>query len=164
MAESEYLEQEEMSQISNDEEFRRALQGLDATQQRMLAAKFVEHVLALCSDERISRAVKVAADKNASQDELAAALKSARAATMDSHTRCGSEGNWTDQAGYFVARAAVAAITPQSQSASANPAWQAAMSSRMAQTSILIDDASSTGLTHSENEWQYDVLSKYLQS
>jgi len=152
-----------MSQITSDEEFRKALHNLDATQQRVIAAKFVEHVLPLCSDERISRAVKVAADKNASKDELSAVLKSAKAATMDSHTRCGSEGDWTEQAGYFVARAAVAAVTPQAQSKT-NPAWSAAMSSRMAQTSILIDDESSAGKTHSENEWQYDVLSKYLKS
>jgi hypothetical protein len=152
-----------MSQITSDEEFRKALHNLDATQQRLVAAKFVEHVLSLSNDERISRAVKVAADKNASKDELSAALKSAKAATMDSHTRCGSEGDWTEQAGYFAARAAVAALTPLAQSKT-NPAWSAAMSSRMAQTSILIDDESSAGKTHSENEWQYDVLSNYLKS
>jgi len=152
-----------MSQITSDEEFRKALHNLDATQQRVIAARFVEHVLPLSTDERISRVVKVAADKNASQDELAAALKSARAATIDCHTRCGSEGDWTEQAGYFVARAAVAAVTPQAQSKT-NPAWQAAMSCRMAQTSILIDDESSAGKTHSENEWQYEVLSKYIKS
>jgi hypothetical protein len=158
------LEQDEMSQISNDEEFRQALHGLDATQQRLVAAMFVEHVLPLSSDERLSRVVKTALDKNASQDELASALKSARATTMDLHTRCGSEGNWTDQAGYFVGRAAIAAVTPQAQSKPGNPAWAAAMSSRMAQTSILIDDESSEISTHSENEWQYDTLSKFLNS
>ena len=152
-----------MSQIISDEEFRQALHNLDATQQRLVAAQFVEHVLPLSNEVRISRAVKVAADKNASQDELSAALKSAKAATMDSHTRCGSEGNWTEQAGYFVARAAVASLTPAVQSKS-NPAWQAAMSSRMARTSLLIDDESSEISTHSENEWQYDVLSKFLNS
>ncbi|OOZ40007.1 hypothetical protein [Solemya elarraichensis gill symbiont] len=152
-----------MSQITSDEEFRKALHNLDATQQRVIAAKFVEHVLPLSSDERISRVAKVAADEGASQDELAAALKSAKAAAIESHTRCGSEGDWIEQAGYFVARAAVAAVTPQAQSTK-NPAWSAAMSSRMARTSILIDDESSAGKTHSENEWQYDTLSEYLQS
>jgi hypothetical protein len=157
------LEQDEMSQITSDEEFRKALHDLDAIQQRVIAAKCVEHVLPLCSDERINRVVKVAVDENASQDELAAALKSAKAAAIESHTRCGSEGDWSEQAGYFVARAAVAAVTPQAQS-KANPAWSAAMNSRMAQTSIIINDESSEGKTHSENEWQYDMLSKYLNS
>jgi hypothetical protein len=153
-----------MSQISNDEEFRKTLHGLDAIQQRVVAALFVEHVLPLSNDERLARVVKVATDSNDSQDELASALKSAKAATQDSHTRCGSEGNWTDQAGYFVARAAVAAVTPQAQTKSGSPAWQAAMSSRMAQTSILIDDVSQEVSTHSENEWQYEILSNFLKS
>lgn len=152
-----------MSQITNDEEFRKALHGLDATQQRIVAAMFVEHVLQLSNDERLSRVVKTAKDKNASQDELSAALKSARAATMDLHARCGAEGNWTEQAGYFVARAAIAAVTPLAQSQSGNPAWQAAMSCRMAQTSIQIDDETSEVATHSENEWQYEILSNYLK-
>jgi len=153
-----------MSQITNDEQFKHALQGLDASQQRVIAAKFVEHVLSLSTDDRINSVVKVATNNSASDDEITNALKSAKAATMDSHTRCGSEGNWTEQAGYFVARAAVAAVTPQAQSKSGNPAWQAAMSSRMAQTSILIDDESNEAPTHSENEWQYSILSDYLNS
>jgi len=153
-----------MSQITNDEEFRDALHSLDATQQRIVAGMFVEHVLPLSNDERLGRVVKTAMDKGASQDELSSALKSARATTMDLHTRCGSEGNWTDQASYFVGRAAIAAVTPQAQSKSGNPAWAAAMSCRMAQTSILIDDETSEISTHSENEWQYDVLTKFLNS
>ena len=110
---------------------------------------------------RLSHVVKLAADSNASEYELSNALKSAKAVTMESHTRCGSEGNWADQAGYFVARAAVAAVTPQAQSKAGGPAWQAAMSCRMAQTSMLIDsdDETLTG-----NEWQYEILSNYLDS
>jgi len=153
-----------MSHISNDTEFRQALQGLDAVQQRIAAAMFVEHVLSLTEDHRLNQAVSIAADSNASADEIASALKSAKAATFDSHTRCGAECNWTEQAGYFVARATVAALTPQAQSKSANPAWQAAMSSRMAQTSLLIDSESNELATHSESEWQYEALSNYLKT
>ena len=153
-----------MSQISSDTEFKQALQNLDATQNRVVAALFVEHVLPLCEDERINRVVKVATDSNASEDEISSALRSAKAATFDSHTRCGSEGNWTEQAGYFVARAAVAAVTPQAQSRTSGPAWQAAMSCRMAQTSFLIDNESDEVATTSENEWQYSILSDYLMS
>lgn len=153
-----------MSQITNDAEFKQALQDLDATQQRTVAALFVEHVLPLSDDERIKRVVKVAADDSASEGEISDALKTARAAIMDSSTRCGAEGNWTDQAGYFVARAAVAAVTPQSQSKSGNPAWQAALSCRMAQTSIEIDGDTGEMPSHSENEWQYDILSNHLNA
>ena len=151
-----------MKQINNDTEFKQALQKLDAAQQRSVAAVFVEHVLSLSDDERIKRAVKVASDSSASEGEIADALKSARAAIMDSSTRCGAEGNWTDQAGYFVARAAVAAVTPPAQTKSGGPAWQAAMSCRMAQTSILIDDDSDEMQSHSESEWQYQALTDFL--
>jgi len=151
-----------MSQITNDAEFKQALQELDYTQQRMLAAMFVEHVLPLSSDERLKRIVKVVSDPNASEDELSQGLESAMIATFESHTRCGSEGNWSEQAGYFVARAAVAAITPAAHSRVGGPAWQAALSSRMAHLSTLIDDESNELSTHTETEWQYQILSDYL--
>ena len=153
-----------MSQISNDTEFKQALQNLDATQNKVVAALFIEHVLALSNDDRIQRAVKVAANSSVSDGEIADALKLAKAAIMDSSTRCGAEGNWTEQAGYFVARAAVAALTPLAQSRSGGPAWQAAMSCRMAQTSLLIDNESDEIAGSSENEWQYSILSGYLRS
>jgi len=153
-----------MMQISNDANFRRALMNMDSDQQRAVAAKFVEHVLLLSSDGRLNRAVKTAANIQSSEDELFSALKSARAATFDSHTRCGSDGNWTDQAGYFVARAAVAAIAPPTKSKAGGAAWQAAMSSRMARTSMLIDDESIELPAQAENEWQYQTLSEYLNT
>lgn len=153
-----------MSQITNDAEFKQALQNLDATQQRVVAGKFVEHVLPLSNDDRIKHVIKIATNSDASQVQVSDAMRSAKAATVDSHTRCGSEGNWTEQAGYFVARAAVAAITPQAQSRASGPAWQAAMSCRMAQTSLLIDNESDEVSANSENEWQYGILSGYLKS
>ena len=153
-----------MSQITNDAEFKQALQGLDPVKQRAAAAIFIEHVLPLSSDKRLNNVIKVASDSDASDDELSDALKSAKAATLDSHTRCGSEGNWTEQAGYFVARAAIAAVTPEAQCKAGGPAWQAAMSCRMAQTSKLIDDESGEASSHAENEWQYQALSDYLNA
>lgn len=153
-----------MNAISNDAEFKQALQNLDATQQRVIAGKFVEHVLPLSGDERLNRVIEVATESGASQDEINDALKSARSVTMDTYTRCGADGNWTEQAGYFVARAAVAAVSPAAQAKSGNPAWQAAMSSRMARTSLLIDSDSAEVPTHAENEWQYDILSSYLNN
>jgi len=151
-----------MSQITNDTEFKQALKDLDASRQRSIAAKFVEHVLPLSTDERVARVVKVAADNEASADELLNALRTAKAATFDSHTRCGAEGNWTEQAGYFVSRAAVAALTPCEQCSSGSPAWQAAMSSRMARTSMQIDAENDS--TSDESEQQYQILSEYLNS
>ena len=73
---------------------------------------------------------------DASEEELAAALKTAHAVTFDSHARCGAEGHWADQAGYFVARAAVAASDATGALRAGGPAWQAAMSARMAHTTM----------------------------
>ena len=150
-----------MTRISNDAEFRKALDGLEPVRQRQVAARFVENVLALCSDERIARVVEVAGNSEAGEDELAEALKTARANTFDCHTRCGSEGDWSEQAGYFVARAATAALTPPGQMPS-GPALQAALSCRMAQTSKSIVTGDDTA--GQEGEQQYRILSEFLDS
>ena len=151
-----------MTTITNDIEFRKALEGLDYSQLREVAGMFVQNVMTLSSDDRIKRVVKVASDAEATADEIASALKSAKAAMIDCHARCGAEGDWRHQAGYFVARAATSALTPEGQCRSGGPAWQAAMSSRMARTSIEIDSGDDT--PSEESEQQYRILSNYLNS
>lgn len=150
-----------MTTISNDSEFRAALERLDTTGQRVVAARFVESVLPLCTDERIARVMAVAADTGAPATALADALRAAKAATIDCHARCGAEGDWEAQAGYFVARAAIAALTPLGQMPGGS-AWQAAMSARMAQTSKSIVSGENAG--GQENEKQYVILSAYLNA
>jgi hypothetical protein len=150
-----------MTDISNDTEFRQVLDGLDPVQQRVVAARFVEDVLDLCSDHRIAAVLQVAGNSEAMDAELADALKTARATTFDCHTRCGSEGDWAEQAGYFVARAATAALTPRAQMPS-GPAWQAALSSRMAQTSMSIVTGDDTA--GQEGNQQYRILSEFMDS
>ena len=150
-----------MTEITNDKEFRAALDRLDAGQQRLVAAAFVKSVLHLCTDERIARVLEVAEDPGASDSALAEALKTAKATTFDCHTRCGSEGDWLEQAGYFVARAAVAALTPLGQMPG-GMAWQAGMSARMAETSKSIVSGENTAGQESEN--QYRLLAGFLNS
>ena len=149
-----------MTAISNENEFRQAIKALDYEQQRALAAKFAEHVLGLCQDKRIANAVRIATDRDASQEELEVAFHEARAAAVDCHTRCGSEADWQKHAGYFVARAAIAAVTPESQLDGASPALQAAMSSRMAQTCESI--AGNDDRAVQETQDQYRILSDFL--
>lgn len=151
-----------MTEIRNDAEFRQKLESLDPARQRILAARFVEKVLPLCDDERVSRVVKVAASPTASADELATALHTARVAIIDSHARCGAECAWRDQAGYFVARAAAAAVSPPEQLAGGGPAWQAAMSSRLAETCRSIDTAEDNA--GQARKQQYLILSEFLTS
>lgn len=163
MAMNEQLGANEMSQISNDAEFKQALNSLNVTQQRILAAKFVEHVLALSNDKRLKQVVHAAMEEDASQHELSMVQKLAMAATVDHHARCGADGNWTEQAGYFVGRAAIAALS-KAPSSTTNPAWIAAMSCRMALTSATIDDEGSAVSTHSEVDWQYQLLPQFINS
>ncbi len=153
-----------MTLINNEADFKRELEALEPARQRQVAAMFVEHVLPLSNDKRLDRVVRTAADLESTREECSAALRSAMAATFDSHAVCGAEGHWSDQAGYFVARAAVAAVTAPENSRVGGPAWQAAMSARMAHTSMLIDDESGQHSAHTECEWQYQALSDYLNA
>ena len=78
---------------------------------------------------------------------------------VESYTRCGADGDWNDQAGYFVARAAAACLSPVEKGKPGGPAWQAAMSSRMARTSAAIVAGNGTV---DETEQQYRMLTDYL--
>ena len=147
-----------MKEITDDTEFRHTLGSLDHARQRLLAARFIQNVLSLADDERLGSLVKTAGNPNAPADELTTALHTAKAVTLDSYTHCGAECDWHDQARYFVARAAVAAVSPEGQMAG-GPAWQAAMSSRMAQTCQSIDAAEDTA--GEEQQRQYRMLSEF---
>jgi hypothetical protein len=152
-----------MVDITNDDEFRRLVTEMDFARQRVLAARFLENVLPLNDDERITRIAQVASKPDASADELATAFHTARAATVEHHNRCGAECDWKAQAGYFVARAALAAVSPAAADQLAGgPAWQTAMSSRMAMTCKSIDlGEDSAG---QEQQEQYRILSEFLDS
>lgn len=145
-----------MSTISNDTEFRQALDALSLEQQRTVASRFVQNVLSLSGDSRLQQvidAVDVGTD-------LATAFKSAKRVSLEAHARCGSEGDWNEQAGYFVARAAQAAVEPQVRTAGKNPAWKAAMQCRMARTCLASDSDEDT---HDlETGAQHQLLTDYL--
>lgn len=147
-----------MKKFSDDPGFKKALDGLSPDQQREVAVRFVEHVLPLGGDPHLERALQSVADQAASKEDLAAALRVARSSVLESHTRCGAEGDWSEQAGYFVARAAVAAIGGAGKTS--NPAWAAAMSCRMARTCDSIE--SDQEPAESESLAQYAILAEYL--
>ena len=148
--------------ISNDTEFRQALKKLDLKQLREIGAGFVGSVLHLNKDQRVMHAVDIAKNSDASDDELLAAYKAARVATVDSRTRCGADCNWEEQAAHFVARASAAMVAPEGVCKAADPSWQVVMSCRMAQNCALIaaDDDSS----NDESENQYRIMNDYLAS
>lgn len=142
--------------ITQDTDFRQALDKLGLRQQRRIGAAFVRNVLVFNS--AVTKVVDVAANEDSTADELALAFKQAKAATLDSHTRCGADSDWQAQAGYFVARAASALVAPEKQAKA--PAWEAAANARMARTCGHIDAADES--MHEEGEAQYRLLEQFL--
>jgi hypothetical protein len=90
------------------------------------------------------------------------ARRAIKTASLEAHTRCGADGEWNDQAGYFVARAAEACIEPQVLSQGKGPAWKAAMMARMARTCLAAD--SDQDAHDSESQAQYHILNSYLDA
>lgn len=144
--------------IDNDRDFKSALSKLSRAGQRHVAALFAEHVLPLSRDSRVKEAIGSARQTDITDDELDAAYKSAKAASVDSFTRCGSECDWNSQTGHFVAQAAVACL--KSVGSGDSPAWDAAMHARMARTSESI--ATGIGTDNAETAAQYRILDKFL--
>jgi hypothetical protein len=150
-----------MTNISNDATFREALLELGSADARIIGAKFVESVAPLADDQRLRRIVDVASSQEATDEEIEVSRKLARSIMVDTYTRCGADGDWNEQAGYFVARAAAACLAPVEKGKPGGPAWQAAMSSRMARTSAAINAADGA---ESESDRQYRILSDYLET
>jgi len=148
-----------MLRITDEKGFKQALNDLDIHKQRVMGAMFVERVLELFNDERVRRAVKVAQNIGVSEEELQAAYKSARSASIESFTRCGADGDWKEQAGHFVANAAAACVIPVEQIRKNNPAWEAAMNCRMARSCEAIANEETS---NEEDHHQYWVLSEFL--
>ena len=149
-----------MTAISNENHFREALGKLSLAEQRQVGARFVNDVISFADDDRVAFAVRTAENSKATEAELTAAFKGARAAALDYHTRCGADADWKDQAGYFVARAASVITTPEKGATGDEPAWKAAVNCRMANTCILIEGESEAGPR--EIEKQYAILESYI--
>ena len=145
--------------IMNDSDFRKELGQLSLAQQRRVGAAFVRNVLELTSDPAVGKVVDVASNaETVADDKLALAFRNAKAAALESHTRCGADSDWQAQAGYFVARAASALVAPAKQAKA--PAWDAAANARMARTCGIIESADAT--MHEESEAQYRLLEQFL--
>ncbi|MFZ5484633.1 MAG: hypothetical protein ACOZB0_10425 [Pseudomonadota bacterium] len=142
--------------ILNDKDFKAALGRLDPARQRLAAARFVESVLALADDVRIAGAVNAAKRPDITDVELAAMYQAVKSASVESYTQCGRETDWADQAGHFVAKAALNCVKPASDSL----AWDAAMAARMARTCAVI--AGGEGSESSEAQAQYRILDALL--
>ncbi len=144
--------------ISNDTEFKAALGGLSSIRQRQVAARFAENVLALCKDHRLKGAINSAMRTDITDDELAIAVQSANAVSVDSYTRCGHDCDWNTQASHFVAQAVLAGLKPSGPGG--NAAWDTAMHARMARTCASI--ANGDGTDNTEAAAQYRILTEFM--
>jgi len=151
-----------MNEIRNDKDMRSALEGLDIPAQRVVAARFIQNVLPLTDDERVTRAVETASRGDASEDELKAAHRAANAAALDAHARCGADSKWEGQSPYFVARAAEAATGPHVFTAGKSLAWAVAMQCRMA--SCCLSSADEADNPDNTCNTQRRILTDYLNS
>jgi hypothetical protein len=143
--------------ITDDGDFKQAVDDLSRAAQRLLAARFVENVLELGKDARLKGVVNAAKRSDITEDELALAFQSAKAASVDSYTQCGHQCDWDSQAGHFVAQAALACLKPEP-----GAAWEAATHARMARTCASI--AGGSGTDNSEALAQYRIVTEFLKS
>jgi hypothetical protein len=151
------------TQITNDQQLREALNGLNPQQQRELGGLFVTHVSHLSADPRITRALEAAAKPDIAAQELEDAYKSVKAFATQSYTACGRDADWAAQAEHFTAAAAAACIAPEEQAgANHNNAWKAAMQARMGKNcEMILKDA---GEVANEAEKQYQIAENYLRN
>ena len=142
---------------TNDKEFREKLAALSISQQRQVAALFVQREFGFSNDVRIKAALDMAMRADISDAELAVVYQAANTARVESYTQCGKETDWNTQAGLFVAKAAVSCVSPVAEGK--NLAWDAAMQVRVARTC----EAASGDITdHKEAEAQYAILDGFL--
>lgn len=152
-----------MNRITNDREMKLALERLDSVQLRLVGAAFVGGIMDLCQDENMRRGLEVAKDPEASGEDLKTAQKPVKVSTLNSHARCGAEGDWYDQANYFIGRALLCLLGCQDpkRSREKNPAWQVAMTCRMARLSGELHEDNESPDQESRN--QYAILSSFLE-
>ena len=103
-----------MSNISNDQELRAAVDGLSVNDQRALAARFANSVAGLTDNNRLQRALEVAMEPDITDHEREDAYKAAKSISVQTYTSCGRDADWEAQAEHFVAAACTVALTPDS--------------------------------------------------
>lgn len=146
--------------ISNDKDFKNLLGSLDPLRQRRVAARFVERVLDLSGDVRVRAAVEAAGRGELTEAEREVLFQAVNSARVESYTQCGKECDWAEQAGHFVAKAALNCV--KAAVSGENIAWDAAMHARMAHTCQSV--ASGVGTETREAEAQYAILDEILKA
>ena len=148
--------------ITNDQQFRQALNEIPLETQRELGARFVASVGHLSNNPVIKQGLQVASNPQRSSAELELAYKSVKKMAVDSYTACGRDADWAMQAEHFVAAALTACLLPEVQvSPTENIAWKAAMQTRMARNCEMIQQ--DKGEVDNEANRQYAVAMEFLK-
>ncbi len=150
-----------MPTISNDTQFRQALEKLELNEQRAAAALFVNNLSNLAREPQLREAIEVAMDPDASATQCANAYRNAKSIAVGSYTSCGKDADWLGQAEHFLAAACAVALTPDDAIPDRlNLAWKAAMQTRMAHNCAMIESEQADDVTIFKQ--QYDILEEFL--
>jgi len=148
--------------INNDQTLKNALNNLSREQQRLLAAHFTQSVSGPVDNPRLTGALKVALLPESTEQELKDAFKVAKSIATKTYNACGHDADWGLQAEHFIAAACAAALTPDALTAETfNPAWKAAIQSRMAKNCQIIE--SDFGELENEADRQYRLTEVFLE-
>jgi len=150
-----------MPSISNDNDLRKAIEGLDFEQQRTLGVRFAESVIGFTDDNRLKRALRTALDPESNPEEIEEAYKTAKAISTATYTVCGRDTDWMAQAEHFVAAALQAALAPpELHPGKSTPAWRAAMHARMAFNCAMMESGEAG--VDNEAQRQYQIAHAVL--
>ncbi len=125
-----------MLKINSNANFRKALESLSLQQQRLVGARFIANVLDLTDDKHIIQAQSVAANSDATAEELHEAYQSAHASYMRTHPNSlMAELEWEKQTEHFITKACMACLAPTYPEASTHDlAQRVSMYCQMART------------------------------
>lgn len=101
-----------MPKISNEREFRAALASLSSAEERIVSALFLQNLLDVTTDLRISGIISVALDRNAGEREREDAYNTARSIATETFTHLGEELDPDRQALHVLATAAAYCLLP----------------------------------------------------
>ena len=146
--------------ISNDRELRSALDALSLAQQRTLGARFATNISGVTNNSRLLKALEIAMTSDSTDQEREDAYKAAKSVAVQTYTSCGTDADWDTQAEHFVASACAATLLPDALlTEKSNPAWKAAIQSRMAKNCLMIE--SDEGEMDNEAEQQYKIAEEF---
>lgn len=160
-----------MNNISTMKEFKQALESLTLEQQRLVGARFVADVLDLTENNIVKQAAEVAANPDATPEELMSAYHSSKHVAVKS----GIHGDWDlidwqRQTTHFVAQACATSLAPYHPGVRwRHLAWNVAEYCRMARTCASIaHDEEPANLSETEQalnkqiQKQFEIVTDFL--